>query len=450
MGKRFKYYDLNQRMLLPPDLREWLSEDHLAYFVSDLVESMDLKPFYKRYNTSSRGQPPYHPRMLLKLLIYGYCIGVRSSRKIEKATYEDVAFRVLAADQHPDHDTISNFRQQHLENLKHLFDEVLVMCQKSGLVKVGKLNVSIDGTKLKASSSKKRSYRYKDLVDKILDEAELIDQEEDKIYGKGKRGDELPEHLSNRKKRLETLKQLREEMEAELKEVQKREEILKEEKKKEDKAWYEETGQKLTRVPDQRNRRVSSKTMGKRNLTDYDSRLMKINSSGGYMQSYNCQAAVDYENQIIVAADVTSSVNDRDSFKPLLDQTYKNLGEYPQFCTADKGYYSERNILAAEHRNIDLYLPPLSNAKGLRKINSSQSKKVTLTKYMKEKLSTKTGKSIYKTRAISVEPVFGQIKGARGIQSFYLRGLKKVKGEWNLIAATHNILKIYRKAPVAP
>src|SRR5256885_6098431 len=211
MGKTFRSYDMNQQLLLPPDLRQWLRPDHLALYVSDMVESLDLSGITKVYDEGDlRGRPPYHPALMVKLLIYGYCIGKMSSRKLEAATYDDVAFRVLSCNQHPDHDSIAEFRKRHLKELGRLFVQVLQLCQRAGLVKLG--HVAIDGTKIKANASKRKSLTYERLskaekeleaeVIRLLGEAQRIDEEEDKFYGKGKRGDELPEELRNRESRL--------------------------------------------------------------------------------------------------------------------------------------------------------------------------------------------------------------------------------------------------------
>jgi transposase len=453
MSRMFRSYNMNQPMLFAPDVREWLPSEHLAYFISDVVESMPLKEIYESYQSRhSRGAPPIDPRLLLKLIIYGYCSGTRSSRRIEKATYENVAFRVLACDEHPDHDSIASFRSRHIKALSQIFVDVLKLCQKAGLVKMG--HVSLDGTKIKANANKSKSRHFEDLkkseaelekeVSSILAEAAEIDAEEDRKYGKGKRGEEMPKHLQDRKKRLQIVQDLVAKMEEEAKE--KRREYAKEKAKKktEDDAWMEESGTKIERRPPKNptDKPTEEVITARRNPTDYDSCIMKESQTGGYIQGYNCQAAVDDKSQIILAVEVENQPNDKQLAPGMMEKVQANTGVLPTFLTADNGYFSERDIVTLEKMGIDPYIPPTEKGEGKRKINASGGTR-TITTFMRDKLESKTGASIYKLRKSTVEPVFGQIKEAKGFRSFLLRGLEKVRGEWELMALSHNLMKLH-------
>lgn len=284
MSKTFRSYDMNQQLLLPPDLRQWLPADHLALYISDVVESLNLAGILNSYEAGDgRGRPPYHPVLMVKLLIYGYCTGRMSSRKIEQATHEDVAFRVLACNQQPDHDSIAAFRKRHLAALANLFVQILELCQRAGLVKLG--HVAIDGTKIKANASKWRTLSYAGMSDaeeklgaevaRLLAEAQRIDDEEDALYGKGKRGDELPEELRERESRLARIRELKADMEREARQAA--EKKAAENKRKQEQA--EKQGKKFTarKVIDPSQAVPAAKS--KRNFTDPDSRIMKDHAS---------------------------------------------------------------------------------------------------------------------------------------------------------------------------
>lgn len=446
----FRYYDFNQDFLLPPSLREWLPEEHLAYFVSDIIESLDLSDIVSSYEgKTGAGAPAMDPRMMLKLLVYGYCVGVRSSRKIERASYEDIAFRVLATDQHPDHDTIACFRERHLEALNELFVQVLRLCQEAGLVKLG--YVALDGTKVKAHANKSKSRTYEQLmkskeeleeeVEKILREAEEEDRREDEKYGRGKRGDELPEELRNPAKRLEKISQLLKKMEAEGEDERVRVEQEKRQKQKEDKEWEKETGQRVPgRYPQAPG--VGKKpliTESRRNPTDFDSRIMKEQSSGGFIQAYNCQAVVDRESQVIVAQQVVNQVNDKQLAPLMMKNVQLNMGQVPRRMAADADYFSERDICTLEKSGVNCYIPPREDAQGKRLIPSG----ITITEQMRRKLSRGTGKCFYRLRKTVVEPVFGQIKERQKFRQFLLRGIDKAAGEWALVTLCHNLQKLH-------
>lgn len=450
MGKHFRAYNVDQQLLLPPDLRKWLPEKHLSFYVSDLIESFDLTEILKSYEVNSlRGFPPFDPRLLLKVLVYGYCIGVRSSRKLEQATYNDIAFRVLSADQHPDHATISSFRLRHLDALEGLFKQVLLLSKKADLVSLG--HVSLDGTKMKANAKKSLSRKYDEvvrseeklgaLVKQILREAQEVDEAEDKLYGKGNRGDEMPECLSTHEKRLETIMRLKKEMEAEAKERAEELRLEKERKIEEDKKWEEETGQHVSRRYPKVSKEGESATVAesRRNPTDYDARIMKDSATGGFILGYNAQAVVDEKNRIILATDVSQN-NDKQLLVPMLKLVEKNTGKMPEICSADAGYWGERDVIEAARHNVDTLIPPPKEAKGKRIVPINiNGRSLTVTEYMAEKLATLKGKTLYRKRKTIPEPVFGIIKSARGIRQFLLRGLKKVKNEWSLICMTQNI-----------
>ena len=426
MSGTYKTYDPDQLFLLPPSLKEWLPEGHLAYFVSDVVDELDLGEIEKTYSTKLQGQPPYHPAMLVKLLFYAYCMGIPSSRKIERETYEDIAFRILAAGYHPDHDTIADFRKNHLGALKGLFLQILILCKEAKLVKLG--HVALDGTKIKANASKHKAMSYGRMnekerelqrqVDELLRKAESVDAEEDKRYGKGIRGDELPEELKFREKRLATIRQAKKALE-----------------------------ERIAKEAGSSQKEKQPKPKDQINFTDPESRIMKDSATKEFMQGYNAQAAVDAASQIIVAAEVTTQSNDKKQLEPMLAEVKENCNALPKELSADAGYYSEENIAHARAKGIHTLIPP-----GNTRHTDVQSiplrgripKQLSMKERMERLLHTKKGRKAYAKRKETVEPVFGQIKDARGFRRFLLRGLDSVKAEWQLICLTHNLLKLYR------
>ena len=452
VSKRFKPYDMNQPILFETDIRDWLPSNHIAHFISDIIETADLSKIYDKYKTGA-GKPGYDPRLLLKLLILGYSKGIRSSRRIESATYDNVAFRVLATDNHPDHDTIANFRTRHLEAFSSIFLQVLELCKKAGLLKCQ--HISLDGTKIKANAKKSKSRKYQQLqktkeeleqeVADIIKEAEEVDREEDKQYGKGVKGDKIPDVLQDKRKRQALISELLEKMKEEAKEKQKQYPKKKEERKQEDDEWLRETGEKIESRPplNPTGKAVEKIIESRRNPTDYDSRVMKDGMTGGYIQAYNCQAAVDADSQVIVSADVYTQPNDKQLSVPMLSKAIENSGNItPDFFTADNGYYSERDIVKLEKMGVDPYIPPTKTSKGKRHVNTANGRR-TITEYMRDKLLSKTGHSIYKLRKTITEPVFGQIKEHKSFRTFLLRGLSKVQAEWQLMAIAHNIGKLH-------
>ena len=426
MSGHYKTYEPDQLFLLPPSLKEWLPEGHLAYFVSDVVDELDLGEIEKTYSTKLQGQPPYHPAMLVKLLFYAYCMGIPSSRKIEKETYEGIAFRILAAGYHPDHDTIADFRKTHLGALKGLFLQILLLCKEAKLVKLG--HVALDGTKMKANASRHKAMSYgrmhekeKELerqVEELLRKAESVDAEEDTRYGKGIRGDELPEELRFREKRLAKIREAK-------------------------KALEERVAKEAEPAQKEKHPRAKDQI----NFTDPDSRIMKDSATKAFMQGYNTQAAVDASSQIIVAAEVTTQSNDKKQLEPMLAEVKENCNTLPKELSADAGYYSEENIAHARAKGIHTFIAPGNT----RHTDGPPApprgripKHLSIKERMQRLLRTKTGRKAYAKRKETVEPVFGQIKGVRGLRHFLLRGLDSVKAEWQLICLTHNLLKLHR------
>jgi transposase len=454
MPKTFRPYDLDQRLLLPPDLREWLPAGHLALFISDVVDELDLSAILGAYDEADgRGQPPYHPALMVKLLLYAYCVGRPSSRKIERGTYDDVAFRLLAADQHPDHDSIALFRQRHLPALAALFTDVLKLCHTAGLVTLG--HVALDGTKIKANASKHKAMSYARMteaerrlqaeVERLLREAEAVDAAEDVQCGRGRRGDEVPPELADRATRLAKIRAAKAALEAEAKERAARA-IPEAQAKLAAWAARGRSGWK-PRIPDPEHARPAP--TAQRNFTDPDSRIMKDGADGSFVQGYNAQAAVDGAQQIIVACTLTASPTDAEHFEPLLAAVVTQAGRAPATVTADAAYFSEANIAAADRLGSDAYVLPDRQLHGMAPGvgPAHPSRRGPASVRMREKLATPLGEALYRQRKAIIEPVFGQVKEIRGFRRFLLRGLHAVRDEWALICLTHNLLKLFRYRP---
>lgn len=430
MGKNYRPYYPDEELLLPPSLRDWLPENHLAYFVSDVVDNLDLSAMDAVYGDEKRGQPPYDPLMMTKVLVYAYCVGVFSSRKIERRLVEGIAFRVLAADNQPNFRTISDFRKIHLKTLAGLFEQVLQIALQAGAMKVGR--VALDGTKVKANASKHKAMSYdrmrekekqlKAEVKQLLEQAEAADAEEDARHGKDRTGDELPAELERRETRLKKIKEAKRALQERAR--QQAAADGSDAKKPQDKDQY--------------------------NFTDPESRIMK--GADGFVQAYNAQAAVEPDWQLIVGQTVTPATNDRQQLLPMVEVIEQQSGQRPEEVLADSGYCSEKNLqalesaenpeqriegyIATERQKHDEYLEPCPKG--------PLPKEATRVDRMRRKLKTKAGKAVYAARKGIVEPVFGQIKQARGFRQFLLRGIEKVRGEWSLVCLTHNILKCYR------
>lgn len=449
-GIRFRSFDPGQMLLLPANMRDWLPEDHLVHFLRDVVDELDLSEIYDAYDGSKGGQPPFAPRMMTGLLLYAYCVGTVSSRRIEKATYEQVPFRVLTADQHPDHDTIAVFRQRHLSALSNLFVQVLRLCRSAGLVKLG--HVALDGTKMRANASKHKAMSYgrmdakvaelEEQIAGLLAEAEAVDQAEDARYGKGKRGDELPDELRFREGRLKKIREAKAVLEAEAKAKAKAEQARRDEetRDREDRGQTPKGYRKPPAdTPDEKSQR---------NFTDPDSRIMKDGTTKSFEQCYNAQAVADGETQVIVAADVTQQANDKRQLTPMVDQMVENLdGAKPETLSADSGYFSEANAGYLATEEIDGYLATDRQKHGATPPAAPRGripKDATVTDRMARKLRTKKGRETYRRRKQIVEPVFGQTKSCRGLRSFLLRGVDNVRAEWRLMCLAHNLLKLFR------
>jgi hypothetical protein len=393
--------------------------------------------------------------MMVRLLIYGYCRGVASSRRMERATYEDVAFRYLAADEHPDHDTIARFRQEQLGSLSQLFVQVLRLCQQAGLVKLG--HVALDGTKVKANASKHKAMSYERMgeaekkleeeVQALLAAAVRVDAEEDGKYGRGKRGDELPAELARRESRLAKIREakaaLEREAKAQAEEAKSRVEAQLQERQKQEQEQGRKMSGRKPQVPDLEQAKPDPKAQ--RNFTDPGSRIMKDGASKEFVQAYNAQAVVDSAAQVIVAAAVTQQANDKQQLVPMLEQVQAMTGKMPRQATADAGYFSEKNVTDPKLAGMNLLVPPDRQKHGepLPSATGPPPPEATVAEQMRHKLRTPEGRAIYKMRKAVVEPVFGQIKERRGFRRFLLRGLDRVEAEWKIICATHNLLKLF-------
>jgi transposase len=434
MGKSYRRYLPDQDLLLPPSLREWLPENHLVYFVSDVVDNLNLSALEAVYGDEQRGQPPYDPRMMTKVLVYGYCVGVFSSRRIERRLAEDVGFRVLAAGNAPNFRTIADFRKLHLATLAGLFEEVLKLALEAGALKLGR--VALDGTKLQANASKHKAMSYGRMKEKerhlraevrqLLAQAEAADAAEDAHYG-ADRGDELPAELQRRETRLKRIREAKRALEERARQQ------------------AEKAGKPSAEV-----QQAKPADKEQYNFTDPESRLMK--GSEGLVQGYNAQAAVEPGLQLIVGQSVTPAANDKEQIEPMGQVIEQQSGQRPAGILADNGYCSEKNLeyLATTGQAghpIDAYI-----ATGKQKHDEYRqpcprgplARNATRVDRMKRKLQTRAGRAVYAARKTIVEPVFGQIKQARGFRHFLLRGLAKVRGEWALVCLTHNILKLYR------
>jgi transposase len=433
MGKTYRPYLPEQDLLLPPSLRDWLPEGHLAYFVSDLIDELNLSAIESHYEQEERGYPPYHPRMMTKILVYGYCVGVFSSRRLQKRLHEDIAFRVLAADNQPDFRTLSDFRKIHLSTLQGLFEQVLRMALELGALKLGR--VAIDGSKIKGNASKHKAMSYKRMkedqkrlkqeVRRLLQEAERIDAEEDARYGRNSFGDELPAELQRREQRLQRIREAKRALEARAR----------------------QEAEAAAKEPDGEGskKKVKPEEKDQYNFTDPESRILK--GPDGFLQGYNAQIAVEPVLQLIVGQAVTQAANDKKQLLPMIAAVEQQAGQRPTQVLADSGYTSDASLKAMEQAEVDAYLALARDKHHPRPGPCPRGplpQGATRTERMRRKLQTKVGRAIYATRKAIVEPVFGQIKQARGFRQFLLRDLEKVQGEWALVCMAHNVLKLHR------
>ena len=466
--KSFRTFDLDQALLLPPDLRDWLPEGHLARFVAELVGELDVSAIFAGYDGDGRGQAAYHPRMMVGLLIYGYCVGIFSSRRIERATFEDVAFRFLSGDQHPDHDTIAAFRERHLPALKALFLQVLKLCELAGLVKLG--HVALDGTKVKANASKHKAMSYDHMCKReqelaaqvagLLAQASSIDAAEDQQYGRGQSAEQLPADLARSQQRLAKIREAKAALEQEARAAAERQRIEVEAALAERARREAETGKGISGpkpvAPDPAMAKPEAKAQ--RNFTDPESKIMKDGATKGFEQAYNAQIVVDDAHQIIIAEDLSAQANDKQQLAAMLAQVEANLGRKPTAASADAGYYADDQLIDPRLQGIDLHVPPdrqkhnqppppddpPAPPAGAAEVPESPATPKTRIAAMRTKLKTAAGHAIYRMRKAIVEPVFGQVKQVRGFRRFSFRGQSKTRAEWSLVCTTHNLLKLWR------
>jgi transposase len=464
-AKTFRQFDPDQMLLMPPSLDEWLPQGHLARFVAELVdEVLDLSAVYADYR-EARGFPPYEPRLMVRLLVYGYATGVRSSRAIERKCVDDVAFRFLAASAAPDFRSIARFRRRHLDALADLFVQSLRLAQKLGMVKMGR--VALDGTKLAANASRHKAMSYPRLVAKeeqveaeiaaleatvagLLADAEATDAAEDARYGVDGRDVDLPAELDRREKRLARLQAARAQIEAEAADKA-RAAAEKTERRSQDRAGVTDED-KVAEAGQKAAAGAKPKPKAQANFTDPDSRIMKM-GTGAYAQAYNAQAVVDDAHQIITAADITDRASDCPSYTQMLDQSAENTGAHPRQAVVDAGYCSDANLGAAAARQANHGTETLMATGRLRhdeQVPAAPRGRIptaaTPKQRMARKLRTKPGRAAYARRKAIVEPVFGQITTVQNGRQLLLRGLDGVRGEWQLLSACHNLLKVFRHA----
>lgn len=443
MSKSFRPWCIDDVQLLPPSVQDYVPKEHLSRLIVWLVrEELDLTAIEAEYR-GALGQPPFDPRMMTALLLHAYASGVYSSRRMAKGAVERADLMMIVAGDPPDFRTISEFRKRHLKGLAALFVQVLKLAEKAGLVKLG--HVSLDGTKIKANASKHKAMSYERMkkreaelkaeVERWLAAAAAADTEEDRRLG-DKRGEELPDWVADKQRRLEKIRQAKAALEAEAAAAAAGERRRREEAEARRKA---EGRKKNGRTPAPPKAEPESKAQ--RNFTDPESRILK--TKDGYIQGYNAQAAVDGAAQIIVAHGLTPGMSDQDQLVPLIDGIEDNLGRRPKEASADAGYCSEANLEALAERKIGAYL---AIARAKRPADTSRDITGPLTKAMREKLKRAGWRSRYRLRKQVVEPVFGQIKQARGFRQFLLRGVEKVKAEWALICTAHNLTKLHRTA----
>jgi transposase len=446
MGRTFREWTPEQSWLFPPSPQDWLPENHLVYFLMDVSEQLDLSPIIDWYDSEQGGQPPYHPRMMLVLLLYSYCVGVFSSRKIAARCETDVAFRVIVGHHIPDFRTISEYRRRHLEQFQYLFVEVLRLCRESGLLQVGRL--ALDGTKIKANASRHKAMSYDRMtteetrlqaeIEELLKQAQAADESDDAAHGSDHRGDELPAELARRESRLQKIRQAKAALEQQAR----------------DKAAAEAAARQAEGKPPAKSdpQDAVPDPKAQRNFTDPESKIMKT-SSKGWDQCGNAQAVVN-ENQIIVAADVTDQANDVRQLQPMLEQTIANIDEVGvsgniEAFSADAGYFSEANVEVLEqHDRVEEAYIATGRMKHNERVSPAPKGRIPAGLRAKEKMArklrTKKGRVEYARRKAIAEPPFGQIKHCRSFRQFLLRSLAKMQAEWKLVALTHNLLKLFR------
>jgi transposase len=430
MSKTFREWDIEQPTMFPATVLDFVPPGHIAHFVRNLVvEQLNLAKITNQYS-EQRGYPPYHPVMMTAVILYAYCQGIYASRRIAKACEQRVDFMAITGRQEPDFRTISDFRKRHIAALGELFGQVLKLCQKAGMVKLA--HVALDGTKIAGNAAKDQTLKYgrlkkneQELAEEVAGwfrEAERQDAKDDAEYGSDRRGDELPDWVSDKQKRLEKIRQAKAELEAEAKAEAERKKAENEAKPPKNRA--------RDPIPD------TPSDDAKRNLTDADSRLLK--TANGYVQGYNAQAAVDADSQVIVGQTLSNDRNDLKQLIPLVEQIEANTQDGVKEISADSGYYSEQNLDQLQQRTVRGYV-----ATGRRDKDGTWHGDVgPLGKQMRARFERGRKNTRYRLRKQTVEPVFGIIKSARGFRQFLMRGLNKVSGEWSLLCTVHNILKL--------
>ncbi|HYH40334.1 MAG TPA: IS1182 family transposase [Azospirillum sp.] len=440
MMKSFRPWKVNEAWLLPPSVQEFVPEGHPAHLVRDIVaEELDLSAILSTFD-EPRGYPPYHPTMMVALLLYAYSRGVYSSRRIARACEERLDFQAVTALNRPDFRTISEFRRRHLAALAELFVQVLALCRRAGLVRLG--HVAVDGTKLRANASKHKAMSYGRMgpaeaelaaeVEGWLAQAEDTDAAEDAALGTDRRGDEMPTWMRDKQRRLERIRAAKAELEAEARAAE---------------AAKPNPGNKADGSPRGRRGRKPKhppgepKPSAQRNFTDPESRIMK--GRDGFVQAYNAQAAVDATAQVIVAHHLTNSAADQDALRPLLNAVTANTEATPAEVSADSGYCSEANLADLAGRGIRGYV---ATGRAKHPDGGEEQRRGPLVSAMRQRLRRAGRRSRYRLRKQVVEPVFGQIKAARGFRQFLLRGIENVKHEWALVCTAHNLTKLARAA----
>ena len=482
--KRYRKDQRGQVYLFPPSAEEWVPEGHIVFFIRDLMNELDLEPIESLiHDKDPRGERPYDPYVMLGIILLGYCLGIYSSRKLEQATINQVAFRVIAGGSHPHFTTINTFRKTHRTAISALFLGVLLMCKKAGLVNLG--HVAVDGTKIKADASRHKAKSYErftaeeqalmERIQQMLERSERVDQDEDEKFGEGKREFDLPEELARKQTRLGRIRELKAEMEVDAKKAKAaelRRQASEQRRKAEEEEKEAEAKRKLTRARkaeekaeeldpvDERGddeppappttlprRQMRANTDGtphpkaQKSPTDPDSHLMKA-SNGGFEQAYNCQTVVDDHCQIIIAADVTDHPNDANNLMPMLHQATDNCGASPAMATADAGYWNQDVQAQAERLGIKVLVALSRESK--KKTATSSPETIAARQRMAEALAKPENKKAYAKRKAIVEPPFGHIKEVRGFRQFSFRGNEAVRAEWRLVALCHNIWKLFR------
>lgn len=432
----FVPYEPNQTFLLPPSPSEWLAENHLVYFISDIIDRLDLQKFYARYEGDGRRNQPYDPALLVKVMVYGYATGVFSSRKQAQKLYEDVAFRLLGAGNFPSHRTICDFRLQHLPELKELFVQVARLAKELGLVKLG--TMALDGTKVKAHASKHKAMSYGRMkeqehkltqqIEELLERARLTDAQEDAKWGSDQGEEQLPEELQRRQDRLAKIKAAK----ARLEERQAQADRERGRHPDDEQRRGDGAGRPFKRpfgVPEDK---------AQDNFTDPESRIMKL--GGSFEQCYNAQAVVDAASQLIVASDLTNNAADNGELLAMIEAVKNNLGELPQRVLSDSGYRSEQGFAGLEEKGVEGLVALGREGKDRTAIDP---KDYPATARMAERLASAEGQAHYRRRKVIVEPVFGWIKHVMGFRQFSLRGIDKVRGEWGLVCLALNMRRMW-------